>query len=397
VAVEERERVPAPAERARPPLWRDLRIIRAALQVAFVVAVVGLVWYLYQTLVGNLRAAGIRTDFGFLRQRAGFTLLGTEFRAAQPIWQAIVEGLKNTLRVSLIGIALAMILGTVVGVARLSTNWLVRRAAGMFVESLRNVPLLVLILFLYLAVLQQLPTIGDAYEPLGLLVLSNRGLYTPWFAIDEGAGAFLPVIALAVLTAVAVGLWRTRRFDATGQPHHRVRWGLGVFLAIAVPVWVAFGRPVALSLPVRDGRLIEGGIDLTIEYGALLVALTIYTAAFIAEIVRGSIQSVPKGQGEAASALGLTAFQRLRFVVLPQALRVATPPTGNEFLNLTKNSSLGIAIAFPELLRAVRIIISQGQPAPQLIFIMLVIYLFISLVLSGMTNLVNRRLRLRER
>lgn len=396
MAVDERERAPSPAG-PRPPLWRDLRVIRAALQIAFVVTVAAVVWYLYQTLLGNLRAAGIRTDFGFLEQPAGFTLLGTDFGASQPVWQAIVQGLYNTLRASLVGIVLAMVLGTVVGVARLSTNWLVRRAAGLFVESLRNVPLLVLILFFYLAVLQQLPTIGDAYEPLGLLVLSNRGLYTPWFAIDEGAEAFLAVIALAVLVAVVVAVWRTRRFDATGQPHHRVLWGIGTFLAIAVPVWLALGRPVALSLPVRDGRLIEGGVDLSIEYGALLVALTLYTAAFIAEIVRGSIQAVPKGQGEAANALGLTAFQRLRFVVLPQALRVATPPTGNEFLNLTKNSSLGIVIAFPELLRVTRIVIAQGQPAPQLIFIMLVIYLVISLVLSALTNLVNRRLELKER
>jgi general L-amino acid transport system permease protein len=403
VASEQRqaERAAArPPAHQRPPFWRDVRVLRVVIQAAFVVAVVALLWWLYRNLVTNLERAGIRTDFGFLDQPSGFTLLGAErglvdFSSRDPIWKAIVVGTYNTLRVSILGIVLATILGVIIGVARLSTNWLVRKIAGAFVEALRNVPLLVLIVFMYLAVLQALPRISDAIEVPNLLVLSNRGLYVPWVVVAEGSGLFLAVCALGLGLAAAVGWWRTRRFDATGQPHHRMLWGVGVFVAMAATAWLLLDRPVSLTLPVLDERLVEGGYEMTLEYGALLFALVIYTAAFIAEIVRGSILAVPKGQTEAANALGLRAFQRLRYVILPQALRVAIPPTGNEYINLAKNSALGLAIAFPELLRVTRIAIGQGNPAPQLVAVMMVTYLALSLILSVGVNLVNRRLALR--
>lgn len=380
----------------RPPPWRDVRVLRVFLQVAFLVAVVALLWWLFNNLVTNLRARGIRTDFGFLTRSAGFTLAGTDFRSVQPIWQALIAGLRNTITVSAVGIILATALGTVVGIARLSKNWLVRRSASAFVEAFRNIPLLVLLFFLYGAVLRPLPSPADAIEVPGV-VLSNRGLWVPWIESETGAGLFWLVLLLALLPAGAVWIWRTRRSDATGEPHRRSLWSLAVLVVLAMVAWLVLDGPVGGSIPLRDGRIVDGGYRLTPEHAALLIGLVVYTAAFIAEIVRGSILAVPTGQTEAAEAVGLSATQRLRYVILPQAMRVAVPPTGNEFLNLTKNSSLGIAIAFPELLRVTRIAIGQGMPAPQLIGIMMFIYLVLSLFLALISNLINRSLQVEER
>lgn len=380
----------------RPPPWRDVRVLRAVLQIAFLLGVVFLLWWLFDNLVTNLRARGIRTDFGFLTQPAGFTLAGTDFRSTQPIWQALLAGLRNTIVVSFVGIVLATLLGIVIGVARLSNNWLVRRSASAFVEAFRNIPLLVLLFFMYAAVLRPLPSPADAITWPGV-ILSNRGLWVPWVETHERAGLFALVLLIALVPAAGVWIWRTRRFDATGEPHRRVLWSLGVLVAVAALGWLALGGPVTGSAPIRDERIVTGGYRLTPEHGALLIGLVLYTAAFIAEIVRGSILAVPKGQTEAANAVGLKGWQRLRFVVLPQAMRVAVPPTGNEFLNLTKNSSLGIAIAFPELLRVTRIAIGQGLPAPQLVGIMMFIYLVVSLFLALITNVINRSLQIERR
>ncbi|AYY14969.1 ABC transporter permease subunit [Actinobacteria bacterium YIM 96077] len=369
-------------------------MLRIAAQVIFLAAVAALLWALGNNLVRNMQAQGMRTDFGFLEQNAGFTLTGSEFSSRDSIGDALLVGLQNTITVSIWGILLATVIGVIVGIARLSTNWLVRKCAAAYVEALRNVPLIVFLMFLYLAVLQQLPRISDAID-FGGFVFSNRGLYTPWIEVAEDSGLFLAICAAAAVLAVVVGVVRTRRFDATGEPHHRVLWGGGIFLLIAGVAWALLGRPVSGTLPTLDGRNVSGGYELSVEYGALLLGLVLYMATFIAEIVRGSILAVPKGQSEASNALGLSGFQRYRYIVLPQALRIAVPPTGNEFINLAKNSALGLAIAFPELLRVTRLSISQGQPAPQLIGIMMLMYLAISLLLSLLMNMINRRLGLK--
>jgi general L-amino acid transport system permease protein len=385
---------PAPTTH-RPPPWRDVRVLRVVAQVAFLIAVVAVMLWLYSNLTTNLSRRGIRTDFGFLTQTAGFRITGApEFSARDPIWRAIVVGFINTIRVSFVGVALATVLGVLVGVARLSTNWLVRKSAAAFVEAFRNIPILVLILFFYFAVIQTLPHVTEALDVPGF-VLSNRGVSVPWIETREGALVYLGVLLVAGVIAAAVGRWRTKRFDATGEPHHRVVWGIAVFVVVGFVGWLALGRPVVPSIPVLEGRIVTGGYEFSPAYWALLVALVTYTAAFIAEVVRGSILAVPKGQSEAANAIGLSGFQRLRHVILPQALRVAVPPTGNEFLNLAKNSSLAIAIGFPELTRVAFISISQGSPAPQMIVVLMGLYLCISLFLAALTNLVNWRLELR--
>jgi general L-amino acid transport system permease protein len=382
----------------RPPFWRDVRVIRFALQAGFLLAGVGVLLWLYTNLSTNLSRLGIRQDFGFLDQSAGFTILGTDFRGTQTIREALLTGIGNVLRVAVLGIVIAMVLGLLVGVGRLSANWLVRRAASLYVEVLRNVPPLALIIFFYYAIITQLlPGIADALTPANVMVLSNRGVYVPWVEVDEGANLFLGALVVAVAVAVAVAWWRTRRFEATGEPHHRVLWFLGVAVAVATMAWLVLDRPTTLSVPSLDGRVVTGGAQLYPEYGALLASLALYTSAFIAEIVRGSIQAVPKGQNEAAEALALSWGARLRYVVLPQALRIATPATGNEFLNLSKNVSLGLFIAFADVLRVARQAIGNGQPAPQLVFLALLSYLAISVVIAQLTNVANRRLQLVER
>lgn len=381
----------------RPPPWRDVRVIRVTLQLGFVVAVLATLWWLTDNLTTNLRRLGIRRDFGFLDQPAGFTIIGSDFRATSTIREALLVGLGNTLRVALLGIVIALLLGVVVGVMRLSSNWLVARTASIYVELLRNIPPLVLITFFYFGVLATLPGISDASTPGGVAVVSNRGVWLPWLDLGEGAGGFYLALLAALVAAMVVASWRRRVHDLTGEPHHRVLWGLGTLLALVALAYLVLRPPVGVTVPVLDGRRVEGGALLYPEYFALLISLVLYTSSFIAEIVRGSIQAVPKGQVEAADALGLSWFARLRLVVLPQALRIATPATGNEFLNLSKNVSLGVVIAYPELLRIGRQAVANGQPAPQTLLIVLGGYLAISLVLSAVVNVANRRLQLVER
>jgi general L-amino acid transport system permease protein len=382
--------------RRRTPLWRNVRVLRVAFQAAFLLGVLFFLFLLFENLTTNLRAQGIRTDFGYLQQPAGFAIADADFRPSQSIWDAVKVGAVNTIKVSLLGIVLASLIGVVVGVARLSTNWLVRRSAAIYVETLRNIPVLVIILFWWLAVLLQLPAIRRAVD-LNVIVISNRGLVGPGLEETAALTGFLIVAVVGLAAAVGVWLWRTRHFDRTGEPHHRVLWGGGVLLLFLVAGFIAFDRPVGISLPERGELATTGGFRLSPEYAALLVGLSLYTASHIAEIVRGSILAVSRGQTEAANAVGLSGFQRLRFVILPQAFRISVPPIANQYLNLVKNSSLGVAIAFPEVTRVTRIAIGQQAPAPQSILVLMGVYLFFSLVISLVMNLINRRLTLKGR
>lgn len=379
-----------PPTTTRPPLWRDVRVLRVAVQVAFAIGIGALAWYLASNLLTNLRVSGIPTGFGFLDQPTGFSIRDTNLRPAQPISDAVLAGVGNTLRVAVVGIALATLVGLFVGIARLSSNWLVRRAASLYVETIRNVPPLLVIVFFYLAVMLRLPPITEAVEWLGAVVLSNRRVAVLWGDAGPGVNTFLVVLAGAFVVAVLVGWWRTRVFDETGKPHHRVLWGAGILLVAGAVAYVVLGEPVALSSPAVEGRLIEGGTSLGLEYAAVLVGLVVYTASHIAEIVRGSIQAVPRGQTEAATAIALSSFQRLRYVVLPQALRIIIPPLGNQYLNLTKNSSLAVAVGYPELTQVTKTVIGNGHPAVQSVAVLMLAYLVLSLVLSLATNTVNR-------
>jgi general L-amino acid transport system permease protein len=381
----------------RPPPWRDVRVLRVTLQVAVVVAVGAFLAYLYDNLTANQRALGIDSSFDFLDQQAGFRIAYSDFSPSGTVLEAMFVGLRNTLAVALAGIVLTLLLGTLVGIARLSSNWLVRRAAGAYVEALRNVPPLLVIIFVNSAALATLPPIDDPTRLDGLLLLTVRetGVIVP--RGDGLGGLYVALLAGASVAAVAVGRWRASLEDRTGHPAHRWLWAGGLVAVVAVAGWFVLDAPVVLSRPEVVGRSIEGGVVMGLPFVAVLVGLVLYTATHVAEIVRGSILAVPKGQTEAATAVGLTTGQRLRYVVLPQAFRVAVPPIINQFLNLTKNTSLGVAVAYAEAMYVTRAAIGNGSPAIQSILVVMGMYLVVSLAISLVANLANSRLRLVER
>jgi general L-amino acid transport system permease protein len=345
----------------------------------------------------NSRDTGIPLTYDYLDQPASFPIAGSSFRPTQSVRDALEVGLGNTLRIAVAGIVLATVIGTLVGIARLSTNWLVSKAAQVYVELIRNVPVLVLIVFAYLAVFLRLPRIEDATTIDGLLVLSVRGVNVPWLRTDGQGWAVLAVLAVAVLAGWLVARWRHAVFDRTGQPAFAVTAAVVASGAIVLVAFLVMGGPVDVTAPTHEERVVRGGIGMPPEYAALLCALVVYTSSHIAEIVRGSIQAVPLGQTEAATALALSGGQRMRLVVLPQAMRIAVPALANQYLNLTKNSSLAVAISYFELTKVTQVSIASRAPAVPSYGLLLVVYLVLSLVISAVTNVANRRLALVER
>jgi general L-amino acid transport system permease protein len=381
----------------RPPFWRDVRVLRIVAQLAVLGALVAFGFYLWDNLTANLRQRGLPTptDFGYLNQGTGFRIAGLS--GASSVRDAYFAVAQNTAVAALVGIVLCTLLGLLVGIGRLSSNWLVRTSSTIYVEAFRNVPPLLLIIFANSAILLQLPRLSEATELGNFLIISNRQLAIASPVESGSLGIWLLIVAVAAVAAVAVGVWRTRVHTATGEPHHRLLWAGLPFLAVAVVSFLLLNEPIGLSRPEITGRQIQGGAGLDIPFVAVILALGVYTSSHVAEIVRGSIQAVPRGQTEASSALGLSSFQRLRFVVLPQAFRIAIPPTINQYLNLTKNTSLGIAVGLAELTAFTRILIGNGRPATQSVALLMAIYLSFSLVISLLLNLYSRRVRLVER
>ncbi|MFT5222019.1 MAG: general L-amino acid transport system permease protein, partial [Glaciecola sp.] len=300
----------------------------------------------------------------------------------------------NTMAAAVVGWILATILGVLIGIGRLSTNWLVRKAAQIYVETLRNVPPLVWIIILATPIIGQFPQIQEPFEAEGLFVVSNRGLWLPWVNADgAGAGSYWWVVGVAMLAGGAVGWWRTRVNERTGVAHRRVLWFSGVAIAVLAIGYVAMGAPFDIDGPVRDNRNVDGGMKLATAYAALTFGLAIYTASHIAEIVRGSIQAVPNGQSEAADALALSGFQRTRYIVLPQAFRIMIPPLASQYLNYTKNTSLALAVGYSEITQIMFTVTGNGNPAVQVILILMTIYLTLSLAISFAANALNSRMQ----
>jgi general L-amino acid transport system permease protein len=348
----------------------------------------------------NLDAQKITSGFGFLDNTAGFGINQSliAYNEADTYARVFFVGLLNTLLVAAIGIVLATILGFLVGLARLSRNWLVARLAGGYVELIRNLPLLFQLLFWYLAVLGTLPPPRQSISLFGAIFLNNRGIIVPAPVAGEGTGAVIAVFALSVIATVALRLWAKRRQMRTGRQFPLLWAGLALVVAPPLVALVAMGFPIGFERPELRGFNFVGGVRLLPEFIALLVALTTYTAAFIAEVVRAGVLAVPRGQTEAAFALGLRRALALRLIVVPQALRVIVPPLTNQYLNLTKNSSLAVAVGYPDLFAVFAgTALHQTGQAIEIIAITMAVYLAISLITSALMNWYNARIQVAER
>jgi general L-amino acid transport system permease protein len=384
----------------RAAWWRDPRV-RSLLYQALVLVAFGLfVAYIVNNTVTNLARQGIASGFGFLDNTAGFDIGFTliDYSAVSTYGRAFLVGLLNTLLVAAVGVVLATLLGFVIGIARLSTNWLVARLATVYIETIRNIPLLLQLLFWYFAVLQALPHPRDSVEFVGSVFLNNRGLTVPRADFGGGAGAVGVALLIAVIAVVGLAYWAKRRREATGQPFHTVLVSTALLIGLPLATFLALGAPVAFEYAEMGRFRLEGGLTLVPEFVALLLGLSLYTATFIAEIVRGGILAVSHGQVEAAYALGLRRGLTLRLVVIPQALRVIIPPLTSQYLNLTKNSSLAVAIGYPDLVSIVAgTTLNQTGQAVEAIVLTMAVYLTLSLSISLFMNWYNTHMALVER
>lgn len=372
----------------------------AVVQLLLLIALIWLGWWLIDNARANLAAQGTATGFGFLNTTAGFGITQTliDYNEANTYGRAFLVGLTNTLLVSGIGIVLATLLGFVVGIARLSSNWLLARIAGAYVEVIRNLPLLFQILFWYLAVLAALPGPRQSYSLFNFAFLNARGLFLPQLQFEPG-GAMVGYAVLAAI-ALSIGLryFARAQKDRTGISIPSGWISLALIVMLPMTAFVLAGAPITLQLPELKGFNFVGGVRVNPEFVALLVALVTYTAAFIGENVRSGILAIHKGQTEAAQSLGLRPGQTLRFVIIPQALRVITPPLTNQYLNLTKNSSLAVAIGYPDLFAVFAgTTLNQTGQAIEIIAMTMAVYLVISLFTSLLMNLYNRHMALVER
>ena len=390
------------APRTGPVAWRNDPKIRAFFFQALVLGSFGLfVWFIVDNTITNLERQNIASGFDFLSTTAGFGIVQTliEYSEQSSYGRAFLVALINTLLVSGLGIFFATIIGFLIGIARLSPNWLLSRLAAVYIETFRNIPLLLQILFWYIAVLSNLPGPRNSLMLLGETgALNSRGLYLPAPVPQDGAGFVLAAFIVAIVTLFGLRYWAHRRQRETGRQFPLFWVGSGLIIGLPLLAILLTGVPYTADIPELRGFNYRGGIRLIPELMALVIALAIYTAAFIAEIVRAGIQSVSWGQSEAAMALGLRPGVTLRLVIIPQAMRVIIPPLTSQYLNLTKNSSLAAAMAYPELTSVFAgTVLNQTGQAIEVLGITMAVYLSISLVTSLAMNWYNARNALVER
>ncbi|ELZ1717495.1 amino acid ABC transporter permease [Vibrio parahaemolyticus] len=368
-----------------------------------IIAIAALVFFFYTIInnaLNNLDARGIATGFGFLNQEAGFGIGLTliEYNETYSYGRTFIVGLLNTALVSVLGIILATAIGFTMGVARLSTNWLVSRLAAVYIETFRNIPLLLQIFFWYFAVLQALPSARQSLSLGEAIFLNVRGLYFPAPVFNEGSGVVIAAFVIGLIATLSISIWARNKQRLTGQQTPMGRIGLGLLVGLPLLVYFVSGMPISLEYPQLKGFNFKGGISIIPELAALLLALSVYTAAFIAEIVRSGINAVSHGQTEAAMSLGLPRAKTLKLVVIPQALRIIIPPLTSQYLNLTKNSSLAMAIGYPDLVSVFAgTTLNQTGQAIEIIAMTMGVYLTLSLLTSALMNLYNRKVALVER
>jgi general L-amino acid transport system permease protein len=378
--------------------WRSQAFRGLIYQLIAILAIAGVVWFLAHNTLENMRVRGIQSGFDFLNQAAGFDIGESlyPFDSSEAYWRAFLVGVTNTLRVAVLGIILATILGTLLGVGRFSRNALVRGLCLSYVEFFRNIPVLLQLLMWYVILTEVLPAATEAWT-VGPLFLSKGGLNYPIPVWGTGqlwaAYGLLPGLLLGWLYR----RWAVRQFEATGQARSMVLLPLLIVLLASMAGWALGGAPTEFNRPFKGDFSIENGGALTPEFLAVLMGLTLYTASFIAEVVRGGISSVARGQSEAASALGLNRKQEMRLVMLPQALRVIIPPLTNQYLNLTKNSSLAVAIGYPDVVSIANTALNQTGRAVECIALVMLVYLITSLGTSLLMNWYNSRAAIKER
>ncbi|MDB5621597.1 MAG: amino acid transporter permease [Devosia sp.] len=396
MAMQDTLRTPAP----RSSLFNDPVFRGILYQILVAAAVLAFFGWIVLNTVQNLAAQNKTTGFDFLFRTAGFDISFTLFTWTRSslYWQAFLAGLLNTLLVAAIGIVCATLLGFTLGIARLSSNWLISRFATVYVEIIRNIPLLLQLFFWYFAVLKTMPAVRQSIALPFDVFINQRGLMIPRPIFDEQFAWVYVAIALAIAAIVALSTWARRRLEATGQRFPVFITSVVLFVTIVGLGFVLSGAGVTFELPVLERFNFRGGVQLPPELVALVFGLTIYTAAFIAENVRGGIRAVSHGQTEAAQSLGLKEGDRLRLVVIPQAMRVIIPPLTSQYLNLTKNSSLGAAIGYPELVNVFTgTTLNQTGKAIEVIAMTMAVYLTLSLLTSAFMNWYNGRVALVER
>ena len=382
------------------PFWRDVRVRRITIQIVVLLFVGLLVW----GALSNYLRRGLSFRFSFLDDEASFDLAeGIEFDPTDTFARAFLVGILNTVKVAIAGVLFATILGLLAGIARLSTNWLVRTMATVYVEVIRNTPLLVQLFFLYFAVILSLPRIDSAIILADSAILSNRGVVLPWPVAGSSIVLWFLMLLVTIGAITATRVMHRRQHNKHGSTKPWIWWVMATGITVPVIGWFLLPEaPITFDIPSivekAGGVLrVEGGMTLSSEFTALLVGLTIYTGAYIAEVVRAGIQAVPKGQSEAARSQGFSRSQILRLIVLPQAMRIIIPPLISQYLNLTKNSSLAIAIGFLDVYAVSQTMLNQSGRVVEVFLMIMGSYLAISLTISLIMNLVNRRMQIVER
>ncbi|MCW8905053.1 amino acid ABC transporter permease [Sedimenticola sp.] len=395
--ADEQRRVPEPA---KPALWRRPAVRSLVFQILLVAGIGFFGYTIFQNTLHNMEQRGISTGFGFLENEAGFGILMTliPFDETYTYGRTFLVGLLNTLLVASLGIFFATIIGFIMGVARLSRNWIISRMATIYIEVFRNIPLLLQIMFWYFAVLRPLPGPRQSLIFNDTLFLSNRGLYMPSPVYEQGFWLVVVALAVAIVASIMIIRWAHKRQEATGEQFHSVYASIGLIVGLPLLAFFMMGMPLSWDFPVLQRFNMAGGMVVIPELAALLVALSIYTGAFIAEAVRSGILAVSHGQTEAARALGLRPGPTLRLVIIPQALRVIIPQLTSQYLNLTKNSSLATAIGYPDLVAVFAgTTLNQTGQAVEVIAMTMAVYLAISLTISLFMNWYNKRIQLVER
>jgi general L-amino acid transport system permease protein len=392
------------AQDSGPPkvsLLYDPKVRSIAYQVILCAIIVFLAYSAVRNAAENLERAHIASGFGFWNQTSGFDISQTliEYSAqAGTYGRAFWVGLLNTLLVAALGIVLATIVGFLVGIARLSKNFLIAKLSAGYVEAIRNVPLLLQLLFWYNAVLKALPDLRESWAIGGVVYLNNRGFFAPYPIFSSGIELVAGAFVVGVIGAIVYARWAKKKQDATGQQSPVGLVALGLIVGLPLVAFFAAGMPATLEFPEKGRFNIRGGLEILPEFVALLIGLVLYTGAFIAEVVRAGIMAVSKGQTEAAGALGLRSGPTLKLVVIPQAMRVIIPPLTSQYLNLTKNSSLAVFVGYPDLVQIFTgTVLNQTGQAVEVIMITMAVYLSISLVTSMAMNWYNARIALVER